>query len=230
MAKSKKVAKKSESLADIKKLVRAGTKEAVAKLRTLMEKETDQERKEDLQLDVEEAEAIYYEPANEQEEKDFNLAKLVNNKEKIWLAQDDERNALLCRVNFARLELAIRQKMLKEAVGEAKDMAQVNVDVTEDVLTMEESRLAEIEESLDDTEAFMKAAKQMIKTKKYQDLPEAFFEDYYFDDEDLDDLSEDEDGCCCCGCHCECGESDCEDVVSENDCECGGCECNGQCS
>jgi len=223
--------KKEVSSTDIMKLAHAGTKEAVAKLEVMIEKETDEAKKDYLFLALQEAELVYFEPTNDQEEKDFCLAKLINDKEEEWFFQDIEINGLACRADFARLDLAVREKMLREITKGDKEMAKLNRDVAQEMLTMAEDQLAEAKEEMADTEAWVQTAKKMLKTKKYQDLPADFFDNYHFDDEVLDE--DDEDCCCCdeecdcendCGCDCECNCECGEDCECDESCECGGCE------
>jgi len=218
--------KKEISVSEINKLIQTGTKESVAKLEALFDKETDLDKKDNLFLALEEAEMVYYEPANDQEEKDFGLAKLINDKEEDWFYQDMEASSLECRVDFAGLELAVREKMLKDATGDKKEMAKINRDVAHDMLVMYQNQLAEVKEELADIEAWIQTAEKMIKTKKYQDLPADFFDGYHFDDEDLDS---DDDGCCCeCGCDCDDDDYECEDDDCGCDCPCN-CECEEDC-
>ncbi|MFH1253369.1 MAG: hypothetical protein V1664_03505 [Candidatus Uhrbacteria bacterium] len=225
---------KAVSSADIMKLAHAGTKESVAKLKALLDKEVDQDKKDYLFLALEEAEMMYFEPANDQEEKDFCLAKLISDNEDEWFYQTMEIDALQCRVDFARLELAIREKMFREAAKENKEMTEINRDVAQDMLTMYEDQLAEVKEELADTKAWTQTAKKMFKTKKYQELPVGFFDNYHFDDEILDEDEDDED-CCCENC-CECDYEDCcgddiddEDLGDNEVCDCGGnCSCGGE--
>lgn len=227
--------KKNSSEAEIMALTHAGTKESVAKLKTMIEKESDSEKKGFLELALEESEMFYFEPTNEQEERDFNLAKLIYDQQKNWLRQDVERSALLCRVDFLRLKLEVREKILKDASAAEKEMAQVQRDVAHEILIMEEDRLAKAEDQESAADAFIKAAEKMIKNEKYKKLPYDFFDHYHFDDEELDGFFDDED-CCDCG-ECDCGCCDDDSVgftdatTGEPFCCCGECvgECDGRC-
>ncbi|MFH1089909.1 MAG: hypothetical protein V1716_05830 [Candidatus Uhrbacteria bacterium] len=222
--------KKELSISEINKLVQAGTKEAVAKLESLFDKETDLDKKDCLFAALEEAEMVYYEPTNDQEEKDFGLAKLINDKEEDWFYQDMEAEALECRLDFAELELAVREKMLRDSTGNKKELAQINRDVAHDMMIMYKNQLAEVKEELSDIEAWIQTAQKMLKTKKYQNLPADFFDNYHFDDEDLD--GDDDDCCCDCGCCCD-DEDDCDcpcNFECTEDCDCeASCVCNEGC-
>jgi hypothetical protein len=236
--------KKVPSSSDIMTLAHAGTKEAIAKLESMFDKEIDPSKKDYLLLALEEAEMVYFEPANDQEEKDFGLAKLINDKEEDWFYQDMEAEALECRLDFAELELAVREKMLRDSTGDKKEMAQINRDVAHDMMVMYKNQLAEVKEELSDIEVWIQTAQKMVKTKKYQNLPAVFFDNYHFDDEDLDGIDDD---CCCecsdccgdedddCGCDCPCNRECEEGCDCEDDCECNAgcediCECGGECN
>jgi len=195
--------KKEKQPTDIMSLAHAGTKEAVAKLEKLVISERDQDKKEFLKTALEECRQIYFEPKNKKEEEEFILLKIINQKEVRWLREQMKVQGLQEEVRFAKAEMKVQERILKEVSKKEKEMAEIACFAGHDILVWQEDRLAEAEKNLSDIKTWIETAEKMIKTPRYQNLPYDFMESVHFDNEGLEDLFESgnfnhDDGDSCC--------------------------------
>src|SRR3989339_384563 len=94
MGKKKKIVEPSKAFRDkLCNLEHAGTKEAVEKLRKLLQEAKTAEERDYARMALEECEYFYYSPDNPQEESDFRLARLLREHDEKFFDWDDKAEA-----------------------------------------------------------------------------------------------------------------------------------------
>jgi len=180
-------------------LAHVGTKEAVAKLETLVLSEKDQDKKAMAELALEECQQIYYEPKNEKEEADFFLLGLINRRTDNFFRDLEKVSALECRVRFAEQELRVQKVLSKKFSKNDGFLKDVGILVAQDMLTMVRQDLEAVQQVIKENQNFIDTARQLIVTERYKKMPMDFMSGVHFDDEGAEDLFDDsdEDECCC---------------------------------
>lgn len=176
----------------------AGTKEGLEKLEDFIVKEKNQDLRDYADIAYHEASYFYYSPQNDKQEKEFRLAKMIKERDdKLWkkISQVDSAKFELEQLE---LEKEIHTKVVKSAkkVQHKKNWPH---NFSQNYYQIVKNRLQTIENEIAYQAAWLKQAKKMITTKKYQDIPEDIFNHIHFDGEGgsfwTDSWEGDENGC-----------------------------------
>lgn len=161
-------------------LAHAGTEEAVNSLYEFIQKEKNESLRDYAKIALEEAEFFYYSPDTDQEERDFLLARSIyRRQEQLWHL---ESKADSCRLKLQEMDLGrkVHRQIIKgTAVKEKNDAWKYNF--SEEFYFMVKNRLGEIEDEMAYEAAWLKEAREQIKTKKYLSIPWHIFEHIRFD-------------------------------------------------
>ncbi|MBU1032489.1 MAG: hypothetical protein ABII13_01080 [Patescibacteria group bacterium] len=161
----------------------SGTKESIEKIKNVLSQKNNKEVEITAELAYDEALYFYYSTSNEQEERDFLLAKMIHEKEEpLW--------KLECKIGAAKLEL---QKLeLDKAVNNAimsDESSNLPDDwkyrFSKDYYMTVKHRLLELEDELAYNEFWIKIAKELIKSDKFKNIPPRVFEGQHWNYEDV---------------------------------------------
>lgn len=183
---------KELSESELEKLAHEGTKEALEKLEKYIETEIDFEKRSSAQMALEECEMFYYEPKNRKEEDDFLLSELIRRRAEHIDDATVKVDAIRSNVERLMLEKKVHEKVLGSHKNKKEEW---QYNWIQDLVVMEERKLAEIEEGLAYDEAWVVEAKKMITTARYKNMPARHLKHYNFD---MDDSLEEDDDCDCC--------------------------------
>jgi hypothetical protein len=169
----------TDVIAQLNQWAEAGTKDALEDLNKFIQNEKNAALRDYAEFVRGEAEYSYYSPQNEQEEKDFLLARLVwRRQEKLWEVEG--------KADAARLELKelnadrqTHQKLLKNLKDKNKKK-EWQYNFSEDYFVMIKQRLEEMEEEIAYETAWLEQARKMVKIKKYQAPPVHIFKHIHF--------------------------------------------------
>jgi hypothetical protein len=200
-------------------LAHSGTKDALEKISEFIIKTEDKDLRGFAQCAYDEAEFFYYSPENESQEKELLVAKMLK-------FHNDKLRKLLNRVDSARYELReleiereIDKKIFKSAHRSEKGWGYEEPSrFSEDYCMIVRNKLTEIEADIEYESAWIKEAEKMIKTEKFKNLPDDFFDHMHFDGEggifwtdemgmDYDEPKIEHDPLCDCGDDCDCDEN-----------------------
>ena len=197
---------KMDPYEEVMMLAHQGTQEALDRIAEHIENATDEEFRDMARLAYIEAELNYYEPKDMEEEHDVLVAKMIHEHEDLLTDLSSEIEV----VRFDMEKLAIEREVDQMIGVEDADEA-----LGEEYVATLRTELQDLEEAIAYEARWIEAAESLIKHEKYQEVPESFFDHYFFDGEvDESDDEEDEDwnddGCCGGTCRCHDGE---EEVV-----------------
>lgn len=160
----------------------AGTQEALENLAKFIQNEKNESLRDYAECARDEAEFMYYSPQNEQEERDFLLARLIwRRQEKFWELEGKADTARL-ELKELNLDRQAHQKLMQKLKDKNKKK-EWQYNFSEDYYFMVKQRLEEIEEEISYKAAWLEQARKLIKTKKYQVPPVHIFEHIHFDGE-----------------------------------------------
>jgi|GEM_PF-3219334 len=128
---------------------------------------------------------LSYEPANEGDEKDLLLAKLIKEREDGVLSRLENQ---IGGMEFELKKLDLRGEVFKKLLQNSSKANQEEwkYNFSEDYYSDIRHRLAEIKGDIAYEKAWIEQAKKMIKNKKYLNLPSDFFASHHYDYEDVD--------------------------------------------
>lgn len=194
--------------AQMQKLAHAGTKEAIAKLEAYLGIEKDVEKKGYAEMSLEECEFFYYQPHNEKEEKEFLLCKLINDREVNLSRMEMKIENIKTRLEKFNIEKEVHEKVLVKNKNKKKEWQYYCMD---EFVLPDRNRLEELADTIEYEKAWIKAAKEIIKTQRYKNgIPARHLEHYDFGIED-DELAYDE-RCDCCDEYHDCCDNDFNDT------------------
>ena len=176
----------------LQKLAHAGTKEAMEKLEKYVEAENDFEKRSYAEMALEECAMFYYQPKNKKEEEDFLLSELIRRRENHVDDIASEIDTIQSRIEKLMLEKKVHAKVLLSHKNKKEEW---QYNWIQDLVTMEEHKMTEMESELAYDEAWVIEAKKMITTARYKNMPKRHLEHYSFD---MDDVHENDDDCDCC--------------------------------
>lgn len=185
MAKKKKLKVPSKAfMAKLGNLEHAGTKEAVEKLRKLLQEAKTAEERDWARMALDECEYFYYSPNNPQEESDFRLARLLREHDDKFFDWDDKTEAAREELARLMLEKKVHEKVMASKEGKKNKGWEENDEncVAEAVRV----RLAELESRSAYEAAWIGEARGMIKTEKYKFTPFNLFQHIHLDCDGVD--------------------------------------------
>ncbi len=161
-----------------------GTKEAVQKIRDFITQTNDKDLKEWAKIALDEGEYFCYSPNNNKEEKGFQLAQML-------LDREDKSYYKMSKINAACLELRkldVEREVHKKVLKNLKDKKKVEdwkYNFSEDYYLSVRARLEELEEELAYEDAWLKEAEKMVKKTEYKDVSRNFFQSIHEDGEGI---------------------------------------------
>jgi len=185
MGKKKKIVEPSKAFRDkLGNLEHAGTKEAVEKLRKLLQEAKTAEERDYARMALDECEYFYYSPDNPQEESDFRLARLLREHDEKFFDWDDKAEAAREELERLALEKKVHDKVMASKDGKKNKGWQENDEdcVAEAVRV----RLAELEAKSAYEAAWITEARGMIKTEKFKFTPFNLFQHVHLDCDGVD--------------------------------------------
>ena len=178
--------------AQLQKWAHERTEENIEKIRKFRLETVDDELECHAQMAYEEACFFYYNPNDEKEEKEFDLARMI-------AKRGDKMMDMMCKLGSieAKLEnLKLDEEVHKQVIKNNKDKKDWQYNFSPDFVGVVKNERDEIKDSLDYEAAWIEEAKKMITIDKYKDIPNEVFDMISpdFDDDDFwDDEDEDED-------------------------------------
>ncbi len=163
---------------ELMNLAHTGTKEGLQKINDIVEKNKNDDLKEFAMLAYEECEFSYYFPENEQEEKDFLLAKMIYETEEFIDKLFQKGQSVEFKLNKLDLDRVVYNKILK-----SKKNQKFKHQFNRDYYNIVKNDLSEIEGEMDYKLLWVEEAKKMIKTEKYQKVSANVFEHLHLDGE-----------------------------------------------
>jgi hypothetical protein len=154
-----------------------GTLESIGKITQIIEHEKDPDLVGFAKCAYDEASYFYYDPMNEVEEKDFQVAKMIRERE---MRIDDLEHKLSKRgLEWQRfqIEKEVQDQMMKD---DPKSV-DLRYRLSEDMFEMAKQSLVEIKEDIRYEEAWIQTALKMIKTIKFQTIPTDVLDSIHLD-------------------------------------------------
>ncbi|MFH1946788.1 MAG: hypothetical protein ABIJ23_01360 [Candidatus Magasanikbacteria bacterium] len=193
-----------------------GNEESLKKLENFIAKEENKDLRFYATLAYGEAQYFYYGPQNEKEEREFELARLIKKEDEYLWKLINESERLECKIGKQKIEEAVFKRLLKKQNEKMKTAWQHRY--IGDVMGLER-RLQKVKEDIEYQIAWLKEARAMITTKRYQNIPDDVFEHMHTDFGEgacwTDDMS------CCGSNYCDCDDDCCD--CDEEDCCCPHC-------
>jgi len=165
-------------------LERAGTKEAVEKLRQLLQEAKTAEERDWARMALNECEYFYYSPNNPQEEADFRLARLLREHDKKFFDWDEKAEAARETLACLSMEKKVHGKVMAGKEGKKNKGWQENDETCAAEAVM--VRLAEWESRSAYEAAWIAEAREMIKSEKYKFTPFNLFRHGHLDWDGVD--------------------------------------------
>lgn len=171
-----------------------GTKESINKIEKFKRETLDDDLEFHAQLAYEEACFFYYNPNDEKEEKEFELARMIAGKGKQTMDMMCKLGSIEARLENLKLDEEVHKRVMKNN----KDKKDWQYNFSPDFVLMLKHEKEEIEESLEYDTAWLEEAKKMIAVDKYKDIPSEVFNFIHSDFEDGDFWDDEPDKCSCC--------------------------------
>ena len=190
------------TLEELQKLAHLGTKEALEKLQSLSKQELPEEMRAYVHMALEECEFFYYEPTNESEEHDMNLALMIREREKAIERLETKLEAKKEKEALYDIDTAIHTQVLKKNPKKEKDW-----EYFAPILLNGDAMDREIDiELLLYQKEWIQEAKKHIKHEKYKNMSANYLDSWDLPDDDDECMCPDciEQGGCEAGCHCGC--------------------------
>ncbi len=165
-------------------LEHAGTKEAVEKLRKLLQEAKTAEERDYARMALEECECFYYSPNNEQEESDFLLAKLLSEHDEKFFDWDAKADAARTELDSLVIEKRVHERVM--ASKEGKKNREWKDNYCNYVEEMVRGRVKELKDKSAYEAAWIAEARGMIKSEKYKFAPFNLFQRVLLDCEGID--------------------------------------------
>ena len=150
----------------LQKWAHEGTKEALDKLNDFIDKKENKDLRWYAKMSRDECELCYYDPRNDQEEKDLLLARMAANNEETIFDLVEKIDGAKYELKRLDVEEKVHQSVMKKFSAKKREEWKHNSN--EDQRQLVECRLHDLEEGLDYYQALAKEARAMIRTKKYQ--------------------------------------------------------------
>ena len=190
------------TLDELQKLGHTGTKEALEKLQSLSKQDLPEEMRAHVHMALEECEFFYYEPTNESEEHDMNLALMIRERERAVERLEIKLEAKKVKDALYNIDRAIHTQVLKKNPKKEKDWEYfAPILLNGDIMDRE----IDTELILYQKE-WIQAAKKHIKNEKYQNMSANYLDSWDLPDGEDECMCPDciEEGGCEAGCHCGC--------------------------
>jgi len=174
-------------------LAHEGTEEAIKKIEEFLKTEKDKNLIGFAKCALDEAQFFCYSPNNELEEEDFELAKMIFQKEDRIFDLEMKLGKLQEELMKEVIEKKVWEKVMKNNhKGKTKDWEYY---YSPDFYCSEHNRLAEIQDSINYDSAWVEEARKLIKNKKFINIPKDFFNHIHSDYDGVNIW--DDDGCGC---------------------------------
>lgn len=174
----KMIEQNSEIISQLNDWAHSGTKASLEALKKFIANEKNKGLRGYAQCALEECEYFYYSPNNPQEERDFDLAKMIIEKEERIFSLESKARAAEFELNQLDLEKAVNDKLASSASGKLKNW---QYNFSEDFQKTVASRLEEIKDEIEYLEAWINQARKMIKTEKFKNVPFGILEHFHHD-------------------------------------------------
>lgn len=175
-----------------------GTLECIQRIQDFIKREHSSDLKGFAEVALQEGNYMYYDPANEKEEQDFLLAKMITERESVLIDKQMRMKTLQFRLKKLDIEKRVHQKLIGAASKAQQEDWKYNF--SEDFYSLQKDELMELGEEIVYSEAWIASAKKLITTKKYQTIPRSVLMSIHLDDEEwlVDDCAGTGcgDGCC----------------------------------
>lgn len=174
----KMIEQNSEIVSQLNDWAHTGSKTSLEAIRKFIENEKDEGLRGYAQCALEECEYFYYSPNNPQEERDFDLAKIIIEKEERIFSLESKAEAAEFELRQLELEKAVNDKLAISAAGKLKNW---QYNFSEDFQKTVVGRLEEIKNEIEYLEAWISQARKMIKTEKFKNVPFGILEHFHHD-------------------------------------------------
>ena len=148
---------------------------------------------------------LYAMPQSEEEERDWKICILIAKRLNLLTDLLYDSHETEASLEDAKLESEIANALLAAATDEQREDRSLEAELAESMITFAQQDYADIENEIEELNAWIACARGLLMTQKYQELPEECLE-VFFPGEDGDDCDEDEcvddEGCeegGCCG-------------------------------
>lgn len=188
-----KTKKHSSAEINLQALAHAGTKDAINKIEAYMKSEEDPIKKAEAEMALDKCEHSYYSPANQKEEEEFLLCRIIWRKQNYIEGLKSKKGSLEFRLEKFELEKKVHEKVLERHKNRREDW---KYNVMDYYANTEREQLAETNENIAYEEAWVAEAKKMITTARYKPcIPKRHLEHFDFD---YGDCGCEDEQCGCC--------------------------------
>jgi hypothetical protein len=163
-------------------LAHFGTKDSLTKISEFIATTLDEDLRGFARCAYDEAEFFYYSPENDQEEKEFLIAKMIKEKDDNLLKLEMKAEDIRFDLKELEIDREVNKKMLANSKNKA-EKEEWKYLFSEDHFICTQNELAAIESDINYEYAWIAEAEKLIKTEKFKNLPENFFEHVHFDGE-----------------------------------------------
>ncbi len=137
-----------------------------------------------LDVAMEEGQAFYIWPQNEQEEKDLMALKLYHEKQDQIIEMMGEKDGREYQLERYRIELTALQALQKENVSsQEKEDLKYRLMALRDMIKIEENKLEEVKREIEFEEKSSQKIRESIRTKRYKNLESWDIAGFHFDGE-----------------------------------------------
>lgn len=182
-----------------------GTKEAVEKLERFIQETHDDDARIMAEIALDEARFNYLSPNNAQEDRDLELAFLIVDKEEQLCNLQEKVDAAQRELALLEIEKEVHDALIASANKTRKEAWKYNF--SEDYLMIVKGRRDELQDEALYTHAWLAQARKLIKTDKYQNLPQGALDGWHHFSDGVSFWDDDDDDLCPHG-----GSDDIEDV------------------
>lgn len=180
-------------------LLKKNTKENLKKLIKIEKTAKDEYDRDYARLMRENADFFYYYPQNEKEFSELLLVWKTRRKESWIIDREMKAKAAVYELEEYSFDKKIHSRILKKQTKKKKEDWQYCY--MDDFSFRTQNRLEELESDIEYEKAWVKEAKNLIKTKRYKELPADYFVNNIFDFQ-TGSAWEDDDKERCCNCCC----------------------------
>ena len=162
----------------------AGTEQSIKNLENFIAKEQQPGLKAHAEIAMDEAKYFYYCANNEQEEKDFLLAKMIRRKEEQIFDLELKADSVKLELEKLALDKKIHEQVIKSQ--NAKQAKEWKYYFSEDHAIIVRNELTAVEDDIAYLSAWVEQAKKIIKTKRFKTIPDEVIDYIHLDNDDAD--------------------------------------------
>ncbi len=171
-------------------LAHQGTKEAIDKIEKIIKNTKDSDLIGFAGCALDECYFIYLMPDNEEEERDFLLAKMIDQKENKIIDLEIKAGKLEGRTKRLAIKQEVHEKIIQTSNKDSR-WREWRYQISINAPRFVQERLQEIRDDIEYEEAWVKTAQDTIQNEKYKKIPYGMIKNIHSiddpDDEDEDD-------------------------------------------